>query len=364
MLSAKTIFARSPRAAFTLVELLVVIAIIGILIALLLPAIQAARESARRITCTNNLKQVGIAIHTFEGVKRYMPPGLTQFQNPRALGTPVHAFLLSGMEEHAIADRWVFDNPDLRGSNARVQDNLAGGRNAITAAVIPSFVCPSDFFEQNPFQTSSTYTDAPPSGSWFGATSYAANAGTTGFWPQYNFRFDGMFSIVGNIRYPLDSLATQFAKQGEVGGLKGYKFIHVLDGLSKTIAFGEKYHVDPRHEALWNSGCQSTMREPLHKWSGWGCIGGWDCTGHIMGARYYSRAAIPPINYRMRPNDPCDYTPHDDRIAAWGSGHVGGANFVFGDCAVQFLPNDIDSTVFKNLALRKNESVKEAGDIQ
>jgi prepilin-type N-terminal cleavage/methylation domain-containing protein/prepilin-type processing-associated H-X9-DG protein len=348
------------RRAFTLVELLVVIAIIGILVALLLPAVQSAREAARRVACVNSIKQIGIALHNFEGTNGRLPPGLTQFANPRS-GTSVHAFLLPYLEQGNIADQWQWDSSDLSQSNAQVLKNTQGGQQALSATVLPVFLCPSDQFAENPFQTTSTYVDAPQRGVWYAATSYAANSGTTGFWPQYNYLYDGMFSIVGaSSRLPL----VQNAKGGEKNRLVGYRFSQIVDGLSNTIAFGEKYHVDPVHERLWGSGCQDKLREPLHKWSGWACSGGWDCTGHIMGAMYYTSVSgglpVPPINHRMRNNAACDYTEHDNRVQAWGSAHAGGANFLFGDGVVQFLSDSVDRKVFRAAALRREGEVVDA----
>src|SRR5512144_504946 len=91
------------RAAFTLVELLVVIAIIGVLVALLLPAVQQAREAARRMSCTNNLKQIGVALHNHHDVKLTFPPGGMQ---TGANGTPCYSTwtieILPFMEQQAI----------------------------------------------------------------------------------------------------------------------------------------------------------------------------------------------------------------------------------------------------------------------
>src|SRR5215471_4355018 len=97
------------RFAFTLVELLVVIAIIGILVALLLPAVQAAREAARRAKCTNNLKQLGLAIQLYNDNKKALPPGASWWSSPPApplcdrCGT-LHMFVLPYVEEQAIYD--------------------------------------------------------------------------------------------------------------------------------------------------------------------------------------------------------------------------------------------------------------------
>ena len=102
------------RPAFTLVELLVVIAIIGILVALLLPAVQAAREAARRMQCSNNLKQIGLALHNFEGVHKFLPPGAvagstaTDAHNAFRIPTRVEhgwaIFLLPWLEQQGVYD--------------------------------------------------------------------------------------------------------------------------------------------------------------------------------------------------------------------------------------------------------------------
>lgn len=129
---------RNPRHAFTLVELLVVIAIIGVLIALLLPAVQAARESARRMQCTNNLKQIGLGLLNFESSKKHFPPG--QFKpaglTPKlALSWPV--WHLPYIEQQAVFDRFDFGRSVRATPNNR--PDLSGPANTI----IDAYLCPS-----------------------------------------------------------------------------------------------------------------------------------------------------------------------------------------------------------------------------
>src|SRR5512146_1142020 len=101
------------RAAFTLVELLVVIAIIGILVALLLPAVQFAREAARGVSCRNNLKQIGIAMHAFHDRTRLLPPGYADAapwpQNDQGPGWGWAAFLLNDIEQNNLARQIDFN---------------------------------------------------------------------------------------------------------------------------------------------------------------------------------------------------------------------------------------------------------------
>src|SRR5215510_14496440 len=97
---------------FTLVELLVVIAIIGILVALLLPAIQSAREAARRSQCQSNMKQIGLATLNFETQKKYLPPSKWEEKGvgfpPPIVGHYTLTYLLPYVEETALADKWSF----------------------------------------------------------------------------------------------------------------------------------------------------------------------------------------------------------------------------------------------------------------
>jgi prepilin-type N-terminal cleavage/methylation domain-containing protein/prepilin-type processing-associated H-X9-DG protein len=124
-----------PRFAFTLVELLVVIAIIGILVALLLPAIQAAREAARRSQCQNNLKQLGLAVLNYESAKKKLPPSV-EINAATMIGTAngawgVHGHILPYLEEESL--------------RSLVNINLAwDNQTAINNLRIPGFSCPSD----------------------------------------------------------------------------------------------------------------------------------------------------------------------------------------------------------------------------
>src|SRR5687767_9230974 len=122
------------RRGFTLVELLVVIAIIGVLVALLLPAVQQAREAARRMSCQNNLKQIGIALHNHHDVKLTFPPGAL---NTGANGTPVYTTwtieILPFMEQQALYQQY-----DQTQFNTHATKRLVGQQRLV------AHECPSD----------------------------------------------------------------------------------------------------------------------------------------------------------------------------------------------------------------------------
>src|SRR5579871_3674786 len=123
---------------FTLIELLVVIAIIGVLVGLLLPAVQKVREAAARAKCLNNLKQIALATHNYHGAVNKFPPGVDQLPfatAPKYRGVTLYVYLLPYLEQNNLFTGWDMTNP---------LNNTNGGLNSKTATVLPILVCPSD----------------------------------------------------------------------------------------------------------------------------------------------------------------------------------------------------------------------------
>jgi prepilin-type N-terminal cleavage/methylation domain-containing protein len=213
------------RRAFTLVELLVVIAIIGILIALLLPAVQQAREAGRRTSCTSNLRQLGVAAHTYHDVHGKFPPGVHQISfaaAPRFRGITLFVHLLPYLEQTGLAAAWDRIDP---------LNNTVGGRMSRTAMVFNVLICPSDVIPLNPIDTGS--------GRWYGLTSYGGNGGSRSYDPQFATN-DGIFFVTG----PGSQTAPN--KQPVTMG-------EITDGSSHTILFGERNHQDLNHDSFANN---------------------------------------------------------------------------------------------------------------
>jgi len=167
------------RRAFTLIELLVVIAIIGVLIALLLPAVQAAREAARRIQSTNNLKQMGLALHNYESTHGSFPG----HGGPAGTGFSVHARILPFMEQAAAMNTMNFN---LAVTTTPPVFAFNPAQITATATVVAAFVCPSD--PRAPLYQN-YYFSATTAG-----TGYVANVGTgTGTFYDMRFPADGVF---------------------------------------------------------------------------------------------------------------------------------------------------------------------------
>ena len=149
------------RRAFTLIELLVVIAIIAILVALLLPAVQQAREAARRTQCKNNLKQIGLAIHNYHDTHKVYPFG----KGASYAGAPVyarwsqHAMILPYIEQDNLYKSIDFSSPPETPGMGGVINFMPAyvsptGINSVASrSVIPGFFCPSDLGVSDPWRT-------------------------------------------------------------------------------------------------------------------------------------------------------------------------------------------------------------------
>lgn len=320
---------RSRAHGFTLIELLVVIAIIGVLIALLLPAVQAAREAARRSQCVNNLKQLVLACHNYESAVGVYPPGQMRIGGfptaPRFRGTALFVHILPYLEQPALFHRWNFSDP---------LDNTAG-TTANTATILNALICPSDVIPQNPIAAAPRY---------YALTSYGGNGGSQSH-PPANISSDGMFHSTGP--------ATP--------GFYEVRPAAVIDGLSNTLFFGERNHLDPNYDSFHTAGLTT---EPMWQW-GW-----WAPSGGQFGLSDVTMSTLAPINYKLgfsyttRPSGVSNTTafaPHDtQRVCAFGSNHPGGANFAFVDGSVRFLKQTVSQSIFKALGTRAGGEVLSA----
>jgi len=320
----------TARKAFTLVELLVVITIIGILIALLLPAVQAAREAARRMQCGNNLKQIVLAMHSHQSAQQEFPPGRigcdlvgneTPCQSVLAedrVGPSTFVMILPYIEQSALHDALSIDKfkngPWL---------TVSGGSTAWVAryedaiAQRPSvFVCPSDsskpcceIYNGVIVGMSHTYVD----GKCAATGSYAVSIGTHG--PSYGTSY----------------AAVKYGNDGAFVYVDGFRPRDFTDGLSSTIFLGETFDTHLKNsELVWSLGYrQMSMRSTEN-----------------------------PIN--TLPEQGSTINLYDRKLnAAFGSKHPGGTQFAFGDGHVSFLSENIDLKAYRGLSTRDGGEVLE-----
>ncbi len=280
---------RTNRSGFTLVELLVVIAIIGILIALLLPAVQAAREAARRAQCINNMAQIGIALQNYEGAREALPPGSTNptgpiLNEPRGYHVSWLVHLLPYMEEQT-----TYRHIDLSKS---VYDPA----NAPVAQVrIATFTCPTD----------GSSVPGPPQSNYAGCHN--------------------------DVETPID-----VTNNGVLFLNSGIRSVDIPDGRTYTLFVGEK--LQESGDLGWMSGTRATLRNPL---SGLTARGG---PRRPLGKRDETggEAEEPPAK---------DVDPKLT-VGEFGSAHPGVINILLGDGSVRCLSVNISSTVVRQLANR------------
>jgi prepilin-type N-terminal cleavage/methylation domain-containing protein/prepilin-type processing-associated H-X9-DG protein len=320
------------RRAFTLIELLVVIAIITILIGLLLPAVQKAREAALRTKCQNHLKQLALASHNYHDVYQFFPPGY-DVSGP-GKQTSLFVELLPFVEQDNVYRRWDFTNPAA---------NQAGGPSALAATVVPVYVCPMDPIFINPQNRGN--------GNWAALTSYAGNGGSRTLMPV-NATNDGIF---------LQTTA----------GTGRIRFGQITDGTSNTLLFGERLHADGKWDSFLSAPFLPPPTDPpfapistFGVWAPTGLYGIADVTLSGQATINYSQpfGYQPPVpTVPPTPPQPIPWPAfqpfYENRLAAFGSRHTGGANFALADGSVRFISQTLPLATLQALCTRAGGEV-------
>lgn len=319
------------RKAFTLVELLVVIAIIGVMVGLLLPAVQAAREAARRMSCSNNMKQVGLALHNYHSAHSKFPysvgwggsitagnaiPGADRIRNHRGW-----LLVLPFVEQQALYDMANLSAASgayVRAGSGSISGPLPGQpgnpNDLVVSTPVQTFLCPSD---PNPTNYATTTSAA-----------YSISPGTTTMQGAYtNYDFSVRRTSATANTFTTDAITTRRM----FGFNDSSKFRDITDGTSNAIAVCETLRgVHDGVPQTWG----------YSKWVGNGVD-----PAYNLGINNLLCCAWDAIPFN-RPRSPM-------RLSAWGTSgsmHPGGAQFTFGDGSVRFISQNIELVTLQRLS--------------
>ena len=323
----KCIFPRALH-GFTLVELLVVITIIGILIALLLPAVQAAREAARRIQCGNNMKQIGLALHNYHSTHRIFPPGWVEAGPdgtiaPNLFGWGAH--ILPFGEQKALYDQLDFNRVLHHGTYGdSVVENID-----LIGSVVPMYRCPSDLSEPQV----AIEEWMPGVGDYFPAVPSMARSCYVG---------SGATDVLCDMGSNTSGIAGVFYRNSKT------RIRDVTDGTSSTLLAGER-----RGYRQWNIGGDYMDSASDYYWAAfWAGVLGQ--TGH--GLKCYAQHVIGGTLFR----EGTTYvsTPKINRSGTgFGSHHPGGCQGVLCDGSVRFISENTNDIIVDNLVNKSDGNV-------
>jgi prepilin-type N-terminal cleavage/methylation domain-containing protein/prepilin-type processing-associated H-X9-DG protein len=297
------------KPGFTLVELLVVIAIIGILIALLLPAVQAAREAARRTQCTNNLKQASLAVHNYADTYKTLPSASYNW----GLGHSFWVALMPFMEQQAFYDRFDYNLGWISGVNGTLSSTV----------VMNGLLCPSCTVKYCVMRPTN-YT-----------THYYGNMGPIGVNVATGLNYERHTALEGSSG-AYGELATQgvFTLCVAPTYRKDITFGAITDGLSNTLLLGE---------ISWN------------KWTAFReySLGFLNQGGTVLGTSFAQKSIKYPINVGLHTTSTV-YTGFNNN-GPFGSQHPGGVNFALCDGSVRFVSETIAMDVYLSAASRDGQ---------
>ncbi|MDR1492580.1 MAG: DUF1559 domain-containing protein [Planctomycetaceae bacterium] len=321
---------KTKRTAFTLVELLVVIAIIGVLVSLLLPAVQAAREAARRMQCTNNLKQIGLALHNYHDANKAFPAGSAGFgETPNWLS--FHVTLLPYAEQSALYAS--LESQGFPGSQSNPLPS-SGGTQGIYSVSIPYLACPSDGNAKEPFapRNNSTRTN------YMGSYADAINGIGAG-----NGNSRGLFS--GPMYHPPITYPTFRT------------FASITDGTTNTVAFSESVTTSGESSrnvkggiVQINSLTLSDLQQRVDSTNRNVYAAAYEVAPYGRGMNFAEgNATIVGFQTILPPNAPSgamfvaslNNSETAPSISSASSHHTGGVNAVLADGSVQFISDTV-----------------------
>jgi len=327
---------RTSREGFTLIELLVVIAIIAVLMALLVPAVQSVRESARRTQCLNNLKQIALGMAHYASTEHRFPPGQQRVGNNKTLSWST--FFLEHMEQNAIALTWdpvadeTVEAPDSRLYFRAKIDSLYNRK--ATNTVLPFYICPSTS-RRHPtrggdHRIGDTDGDGildPGRGEGFACIDYAGCVGATPGYSRYRLPSGDLYQQNNGVLLNTWNTETRMVALADI-----------TDGLSNTLLLCEvagrgTYGSDGRdYRGAWASGLN--------------CI--------TVGPRLLNVPLVNPVPQASGSGTAYFRADADQSLFA---DHPAGANVAFCDGSARLIAIDVDDTILVGLASRKGREI-------
>jgi prepilin-type N-terminal cleavage/methylation domain-containing protein/prepilin-type processing-associated H-X9-DG protein len=345
--------ARPPRRGFTMIELLVVIAILSALVALLLPAVQGAREAARRAACVNNLKQIGIALHNYERSNSCFPPGgVTGQETPldcgsftnRGRGHGIFAFILPYIEQQSTYNAINFNFGTI---GQQVSMNVGAINYTGLSTRLNAYICPSDSAQTPPLNK----LIDPVQGLTFNPYSQGSYAGVVG--TVDIFRWSCGCPATSDDGQVCFKTSVELMPDGAFGYNHSFQMCEFRDGLSNTLLVGEfaRFLNDPDTIFnVWNTALpiESPTKPGVTRLNG------------LM-------TTVPKLNAGLRIPDYPQSSPENWKLypanlqmGQFGarSRHPGGVYFLFADGSVKFLKDSIDMNgVYRPLSTRDHNEI-------